>query len=337
MGDTMTIRAARKARLRVRNNENKQHVTGKVRAAREAIQRRFHSGVGKGCVAILDRLRFVCDRNPVTLFRELPGFRAGRSVFPQRQQPSSFMPYAHVRWFESTASSMKFYVESQQQTGWLTPCSVTLIADDRTGLLPEEVLPIVNAMRRSRLTMVELALDFSPLTNVSRSFVLRHGAFGKLHRDLKTRNQIGHWWGARNGPKRVKSYFKDEVGGHRVELMMRSRFLSRYEIMSVYDLHRFASLLPRHHVWFVRFDENRLIERLRRNRFSARKTIEIVRQVRTERRDLSAVLSYVRQDLGLKNTRRLMTPLKANELVVVALQEWAAKWTNAAEQSGNRK
>jgi hypothetical protein len=224
---------------------------------------------------------------------------------------------------------MQLYLESDRQNGWLAPYSVTLIADDRTGLLAEEVIRILAAMPTARLTMIELAFDFSPATNVTQSFVLKHGVFGKSWRDLSTTNSVGHWWGAKKGGKRVKSYFKDEICGHRVELMMRSRFLNHYGIRSVYDFRRFVDLLPTHHVWFARLDEGKLIERVRGGGLSAEKTLRILRVIRKEREDLSKVLGYLRRDVGLKNVRRLLVPLPENLLVLDALNEWAAKWPAA--------
>lgn len=303
-------------------------LTTKEHALRETIRRRFHAGAGTDCVAILDRLRFNCEADPTPAFRRLRGFRPGRSFFPHANR-QSFQPYGHVMWFESTASKMKLYVESSPTNGYVATASVTFIADDQTGLLPEEVVPVLGAIRKPQLSMVELAIDFTPLTGVNRRFVRRHGVFGKLHRDLDTNNPIGDWWGARRGAKRVKSYFKDEVGGHRVESVMRSRFLKHYQIEGINDFPRFVDLLPLRHVWLARLDEEKLIERLRGNRFSARRTIGILRKVRGRERDLGAVLDYLKQEVGLKNTRRLLSELRQNRLIVEALQRWGEKWRAA--------
>jgi hypothetical protein len=302
-------------------------LTNKVRAARKTIARKFHSGAGKDCMAILDRLRFVCDADPVPALRVLPGFHPGRSVFPRRQNPAWFQPYGHGQWFQSEQSKMKFYVESDRREGWLAPYSVTLIADDRTGLLPEEVLAILEVMPTARLTMVELAIDFSPVTNVTRDFVLRFGVFGKSERDLSGDNPMADWWGARKGGKRTKSYFKDQVFGHRVEFLLRSRFLRHYRIRDVFDFRRFIELLPRHHILFAQLDEQRLIARLRGTGFSSARTIGILRRVAERRTDLSAALTYLRRRIGIKNSRRLLIPLHTNNLVLGALQDWTAEWS----------
>ena len=282
-------------------------------------------------MAILDRLRFVCDADPVPALRVLPGFHPGRSVFPRRQNPAWFRPYGHGQWFQAEKSKMQFYVESERQEGWLAPYSVTLIADDRTGLLPEEVFAILEVIPDAKLTMVELAIDFSPVTNVTRDFVRRFGVFGKSGRDLSGDNPMGDWWGARKGGKRIKSYFKDQVFGHRVEFLLRSRFLRHYEIRDVFDFRRFNDLLPRHHILFARLDEERLVARLRGTGFSTARTIGILRRV-AERKDLCAALTYLRRRIRLKNSRRLLVPLRTNKLVLQALREWTAMWPITPKQ-----
>jgi hypothetical protein len=308
-----------------------------MRAAREVIARKFHSGVGKECMAILDRLRFVCDADPVPALRMLPGFHPGRSVFPRRQNPAWFRPYGHGQWFQAEKSKMQFYVESDRREGWLAPYSVTLIADDRTGLLPEEVFAILEVIPNAKLTMVELAIDFSAVTNVTRDFVRRFGVFGKSGRDLSADNPMGDWWGSRKGAKRTKSYFKDQIWGHRVEFLLRSRFLRHYGIRDVFDFRRFNDLLPRHHILFARLDEQRLVARLRGTGFSTEKTLRILRRVNGMSGDLSATLSYLRRAVRLTNVRRLLIPLPENRLVVEALEGWAEVWPAAPARLGQRK
>jgi hypothetical protein len=312
-------------------------LTPKQRAVRKTIARKFHSDAGKDCMAILDRLRFVCDEDPVPALRVLPGFRPGRSVFPRRQNSEWFQPYGHGQWFRAEKSRMQFYVESDRTEGWLAPYSVTLIADDRTGLLPEEVFAILEVMPTARLTMVELAIDFSPLTNVTCDFVLRHGVFGKSGRDLSSDNPMGDWWGTKKGGKRIKSYFKDQVFGHRVEFLLRSRFLRHYGIRDVFDFRRFKDLLPRHHILFARLDEQRLIARLGGTGFSSARTKGILRRVAERRRDLCPALTYLRRRIGIKNSRRLLVPLHTNKLVLQALQEWATMWPVAPGRLGKKR
>jgi hypothetical protein len=300
----------------------------KMRAARETLARRFHGGFGAGseCLAILDLLRFLLGENLIPALKNLSNVRTVQSHWIRPRSASAFHAYGRAHWFERTDSRMKFYVESERQHGFVAPYVLTAIADDRTGLLPGEVFPILEAAPTAKLTMVELAFDFPLLSTVTRDFVVRHGIFGKSWRDRDTQNPAGEWWGARNGGKRVKSYLKDEICGHRVELMMRSRFLKHHGINTVYDFGRLVRILPQKHIFFARLSKERLVKRLGGSGLKGPMTMDILQKVTAMHGDLSATLSFLRRDVGLKNVRRLLVPLPENRLVFDALQKWAAMW-----------
>jgi hypothetical protein len=84
--------------------------------------------------------------------------------------------------------------------------------------------------------------------------------------------------------------------------------------------------LPKRHIHFVRFNEKKLGARLRRKGFSPKKTWEILQDVRLLDGDAWATLNYLRQELAMKNTRRLLDPLDTNDMVLGALRAWAAMW-----------
>jgi hypothetical protein len=301
-------------------------LTAKMRAARESLARRFHPGISSGreCVVILDRLRFLCDENPTEALRGLRGFRSLQGHRINRTGPESFQPYGRVHWFRRKGSAMKFCVDSERLEEFLAPYRVTLYADDRTGLLPGEVLSILQVMPGVKLTMVELAFDFSPISPVTRAFVRRHAVFGKSQRDLSASNPAGDWWGTRKGSKRVKSYYKREVCAQRVEFELHSRFLRHSS--DVFDFARLAELLARGHVLFARLDDQKLAHRLRNSRLRASKTLQILRSLGDRERDLWVALRYLRRTVGLKNVRRLLVTLPVNRLIREALEAWAAKW-----------
>jgi hypothetical protein len=315
------------------------HETLSMRRARKTLMQRFHSGFsfGKDCIAILDVLRFLLRENPLPALMKLPGVRTVQSHWIRPARSNTHHTYGRVHWFQRTDSKMKFCVESERQHGYLAPYSLTAYADDKTGLLPAQVFPILSVAPGAKLTMMELAFDFSPLSSVTRDFVLRHGVFGKSWRDLSMENPAGDWWGAKRGAKRSKSYFKDEICGHRVELRMRSRFLNRYGIDDVYDFGRFVRILPRRHIFFAALSNELLTERLRGSGFSTEKTLGILRKVNGLTGDLSATLSYLRRQVKLTNVQRLLTPLPENRLVLEALESWAEVWPAAPARLGEKK
>jgi hypothetical protein len=315
------------------------HETLSMLRARKSLMQRFHSGFnfGRECIAIVDVLRFLLSVDPLPALMKLPGVRTVQSHFIRPSRSNTHYAYGRVHWFKRTDSKMKFCVESVRQHGYLAPYSLTAYADDKTGLLPAEVFPILNVAPGAKLTMMELACDFSPLSSVTRDFVLRHGVFGKCWRDLSMENPAGDWWGAKRGGKRVTSYFKDEICGHRVELRMRSRFLNRYGIDGVYDFGRFVRILPRRHIFFAALSDERLTGRLRGSDFSTGRTLGILRRVNEMNGDLSATLTYLRRQVGLKNVQRLLIPLPENRLVLEALESWAEMWPSAPGRLGKKR
>jgi hypothetical protein len=112
----------------------------------------------------------------------------------------------------------------------------------------------------------------------------------------------------------------------RVELEMRSRFLKHYKIRDPYDFGKLVDILPERHIHFAKFNRKKLVERLRGMGFSSKRIRKILDDVALLEGDVWATLNYLRQELALKNTRRLLEPLDTNDLVLAALKEWAAEW-----------
>lgn len=297
----------------------------KIKKARQLIAKKFHGGVGRLCLVILDVLMLVCDDDPRAAFGKLLGFRAER----QRTVPNpENQGYAQAQWFRRLDSKMRFCLYSRPVHGYLAQYKVVLYADDRTGLLPSEVFGVLEVMPITRMLMLELAFDFSIATGVNSDFVLGWTLFGKSQRDLSMQNAWGDWWGTRKSGKRVKSYFKHQVWGQRVEFRMRRKFLALHGIRDVFDFWKFRALLPERHFLFATIDEQKLIVQLRRTR-RAVETLRILRELNARDRDLTAQMNFLRRDVRLKNTRRLLIPHPLNRVVQRALGEFTAMWPTA--------
>ncbi len=132
------------------------------------------------CTCELDRLRILCIQNPTSTFLDHPGFLSGKS---QRITPGErFEPYGRAHWLNSKTSSMSFCIESKPREPWSDPFRVTLIADNSTGLLPQEVFAVLELLTGDfKLSLVELPFDFVDST-VDRTFVLNYGLFGRSRR-----------------------------------------------------------------------------------------------------------------------------------------------------------
>jgi hypothetical protein len=115
----------------------------------------------------------------------------------------------------------------------------------------------------------------------------------------------------------------------RVELELRSRFLRHYEIKDPFDFGKLVEILPQRHIDFVRFNERKLVERLRGMGFSPQKVSEILDDVRLLEGDVWATLNFLHQELQMKNARRFLDRLDTNDAVVDALKRWAAMWPAA--------
>lgn len=320
---------------RNRNSLADVQLTPKMRAARDALKRHFHRGFAKQqeCFALLDVLRVTCDDDPTAALMELDFLHSEEKHRLNRKTPDEFLPYKYVHWFCGTRSVSRLCVDSHRQAGWLAPFRVTMYADDTTGLLAEHVLGTLEVMPASRITMLELALDFPLTSGVSPDFVRKHGVFGKARPDHSVTHTAVDWWGARRGRKRTKSYTKWEIATQRVESKFLKAFLDVQGISDVFDFHRFAELLPDRHIFFAELSEERLVHRLRENlHYSNGQTRAIVRNVHERENDLYAVLDYLRRDVGLTNVRRLLVARPENQLVREALQAWAAKWPTRARR-----
>jgi hypothetical protein len=122
-----------------------------------------------------------------------------------------------------------------------------------------------------------------------------------------------------------------------VSLNLRPRFLRYYRINGPFDFHKLVKILPRHHVYFARFNKQKLIKRLQRMGLSQKRQREVVAMVEVMDGDLWATLNYLREDVQIKNTRRLLDPMPTNKLVLEALETWAAQWPTAPTRLGKVK
>jgi hypothetical protein len=118
----------------------------------------------------------------------------------------------------------------------------------------------------------------------------------------------------------------------RVELELRSRFLRHYEIRDPYDFRKLVQILLQRHIYFARFNEKKLVARLRGMGRRSRPVWEILDDIRLLEGDVWATLNYLRQELAMKNTRRLLDPLDTNDVVLDALKKWAAMWPVAPKK-----
>jgi hypothetical protein len=302
-------------------------LTNKMLEAQRALRRRFHGGnyPGRKCVVIMDKLRLTSDEDPTGAVAGLPDFHSLGSHFVRPVNPTSFHAYRRVAWFHHKFSGMKICIESEPLKGWLAHYAVTMFADDNMGLRRHHVFSLLEIMPGATLTLIELAFDFCLTTEINREFVRRYATFGKSRR-VADQNPVRDRWGSPKGTKMAKSYCKWENASHRVELVFRPRFLRHHKIKDVFDFARFVQLLPKRHLYFARLDTPKLLRALENKGLTEVEHQTVLCRISELESDLCATLRYLRRNVGLKNTQRLLVPLAINNAVRAALERWAAQW-----------
>jgi hypothetical protein len=305
----------------------------KMRTAGQRQRERLNYPAESRWRAILDRMRGVCNENPAAALLGLPGFARVQSRRIVRPADGSFQAYGRADWYQTGRGETKVAVESDRSQHWLWPYRITFVADDATGLLPRDVLGVMEVLPDFQMTMLELAFDFAD--EMTRRYVRQHLLFGKA-RPLPSVNGT-EYWGTRKGMKRVQCYFKREIQAFRIEIEMRPRFLRHYHIQDLFDFHKLVRILPRHHIYFARFNKQKLIRRLQRTGSSQKRQQEVVAMIDAMAGNLWPTLNYLREEVQMKNTRRLLDPMPGNELVLQALETWAAQWPKEPTQLGKKK
>lgn len=305
-----------------------ERTTRKMRAARAALLRRFHCGFAGDAEVfpLLDVLALACNADPTLALKDAKILRNRTKRRIERKTPDQFIPYAVADWFSGTGSVARLCIEYERQAGWLPRFRVTIYANDAKGLLPADLLQILEAMPFTHILALELALDFPLVSGVSRDFIRRHGVFGKSRRDRSTKSAVVDYWGSRRARKRTKLYEKWEIAALRLEWRLRKSFLDTHGVKDVFDFRRLAEVLLDRHILFADLGEERLGRRLRHGGYSTTDIRAIFQTVRERGADLCAVLDYLRRDVRLKNVRRLLDPRPENELVRRALKRWAGMW-----------
>jgi hypothetical protein len=287
------------------------------------------------CEVRLDRLELTASGISEDLVLEIPGLRRKAKHFVRPQSPKDFVAYGRVTTIVGTNSIRKMTIQSDRRMRRLAHCKVTLIARDKTGLQPEDVLAVVNLLPDSRLVMAEVAFDFGWRSGVDGAFVRAHALFGKARPNQIGTRRCWDCWGARKAAKFVRSYFKQELGVHRLELQMNRRFLRRHGINDVSGLSRLVKVLPVHHIWFAKLDHKRVRRQLRNAGWSPRDRERITERVREAEGNLHDQLAVLRRKGSLENVRRVLVSMPVNKLVRQALRKWAKTWANADLEAAN--
>lgn len=268
-----------------------------------------------------DATFFACDDVDRDQLSKHPDWKRESDSSLTRGDSGNFLAYERLARFVSTKAKTKVWIYYRPQVKNVSKCRVAIFPDDSTGLLPLEVGSVLENVTHPLLARMEIATDFGISTGVDGPYVRRHFISGKCR--PSGANQLGR----RNGTKFIRSYFKKEIGAHRLELQLNWRFLRSNRIKTIFDLPKLAELLPVHHIWFCRIDDLKVVERLRKTS-SAKRTVKILTRVNKVEGNLYEQLQILRKE-GATNSRRLLVPLEINRLVTDALEKWASQWPSS--------
>jgi len=271
------------------------------------------------CEVRLDRVGINAGATDRQSIRSLPGFRCVRSHFLRTGAYQRVLELNNAE----TGTTILFY--DRAMVPWVAKAKFMLIANDKTGLQPAELLAIFELVPDSRLFLVELAFDFDRKLGVTLAFVLAHALFGKSR--FRARKPGILWFGTRRSAKLVRAYWKPQIAAFRVELELHSSWLRTHAIRDLFDFSLLPSLIVPRHILFCRVNWDKVSSRLLRvhpNHSLA------VRNLFWQRFELHATLSFIRDELAFPNARRFLIPLATNRIVANALNVWAQKWPKHA-------
>jgi hypothetical protein len=252
---------------------------------------------------------------------EVSGFTVRQNMFikPQTAQRT----YGRVCMLEQAQTGTQLFAQYRPSMPSLPPVKITVVPDDHKGLDRKELCAVAQAFERVRLHLVEVSLDFTPASGVDRSFVLRHGRFGKcrcathrLFSDLR--------FGGRHSAKLIRGYSKPEINAYRVELELHSDYLRGHGLVDVRDLPKLAELIIPDCISFVEIRWDSVTRQLSRKKLPVD---QILLEVQSRSHSLHRVLAYLRGRVGIVNVHRFLRPLPINRSITAALFAWARQWS----------
>ena len=256
----------------------------------------------------------------------IPGFTVCRDRFVRQQ--TKIRTYDRGRTLKNAETDRRIYLQHQCKPPWLEPVKLTVVPARSKGLKRGELEAIFGRFKCPHFLTVELALDFAEDSQVDRSFVLRHGLFGRS-RPVGGRHFGDLRYGTRHSDTMVRAYERPETASYRVEIEMHSAWLRRYGITQPRDLSKLPPLLCFRRIRFVAIDWDALAGHLQRKGHPD----SALNRARSLAYSLHRALSLLRSEIGLVNVHRFLRPLPINAVIEGELEDWANRWRNSLQTS----
>jgi hypothetical protein len=281
------------------------------------------------CKVRMDRLVVTTAGFYPDVAAAIPQFVHRRKHFLKRRRPEDVLPYARVAELESRTSIERMFALTEPQLRGVAPCKITLIAKDRTGLKAKDVRLVLGPLPDVKVAMLELAWDFRRGSGIDGAYIRRHGVFGKSRQRNVAVVHCYDSWGSRKSVF-IRSYYKETIHAHRLELQFNRGFLRRHKIQEIDDFWRLANSIPIHQILFAELNELKLISWLRNRGYRVKEVLSVMRKVIDEEGNLLAQCRVLRREAGLQNLHRFLARLPTNELVKLAVRTWVKQWPREA-------
>jgi len=270
-----------------------------------------------------DRVVFTSDADLKAALRKLSDFRTVSDYALLNLDLGPYQgPYGRVRNLVNDSTKTRITVSYKPRYRRLSLIRVAVVPNDLPGLRRRELAHILQAFAPHQLAIVEMAIDVPRIRNLNAEVVRRHLKFGKARMRRNWRFPKAVWLGAPASAKFLRCYPKPEVRGFRVEAQFNRAFLKKHRIKTPHDFLRLPALLAKD-VGFFDVDWPKLSRYAKRH---FRHPSEFLRMARDRRRSLNGLLSFLRG--VIPNANRFLVPMKINDEISKALEQWREQWSN---------
>jgi hypothetical protein len=228
--------------------------------------------------------------------------------------------------YTNTASGTKIGVAYERLQPYMPEAIVTISPADKAPYLRRSELESLLAMlTEPHFLKIEVAHDFQGGSVVTAPFADKHLLVGKSVKKENPAHPGTINYGSRRSPVFTRCYWKQTIAAYRIEIELHASWIKKNGIAAPADFLRLPQLVCGRHIAFYKIDPLKLTAALTRMGAQVAPTL---RKVIARQHDLQHALHFLRHDVGLENTLRVLTPLATNVRVKRAHMDWAHGWQN---------
>jgi hypothetical protein len=234
--------------------------------------------------------------------------------------------FARFASYVNTASGTKIGVAYERLQPYMPEAIVTISpADAAPYLRRSELESLLGMLTAPHFLKIEIAHDFHAGSVVTAPFAHKYLLVGKSVKKENPAYPGTINYGSRRSPVFARGYWKKPIASYRIEIELHPTWIKKHSIATPGDFLRLPELVCGHHIAFYKIDPLKLTAALTRIGAPVAPTF---RKVIARQHDLQEALHFLRHDVGLENTLRVLTPLATNVRVMRAHKDWAHGWQN---------